>query len=104
MARPIHPKRIGSCFICKLHLLRTTECGLFFVMKVRIAILACLLMAGAGLTACTHVQPWERADLAHLQEQAQRCSGAQSYTAHFWMVREAAVGGSGTPGGGCGCN
>ncbi len=54
--------------------------------------------------ACVTVRPWERGDLAKMEQQAERCAASMNYEAHFWMVREGAIGGTGAPAGGCGCN
>lgn len=68
-------------------------------------VLAALALLGAGaLAGCAHVQPWEREDLAAMERSADREAAARGYQAHFWMVREGALGGTGEPGGGCGCN
>jgi hypothetical protein len=57
-----------------------------------------------SLGGCAHVQPWEREDLARLEADAERHSDSTDYDAHFWYVREGMAGGTGEPGGGCGCN
>lgn len=66
-----------------------------------------LLAAVAGLafaTGCTHVNPWERGTLADYTMRTDREPLARSFSEHMWFSREAASGGSGVGGGGCGCN
>jgi len=60
--------------------------------------------AGFAMAGCAHVKPWEKGGLARLEQHVTRCSGARGYESHMWMVREGPVGGTGEPGGGCGCN
>lgn len=62
-----------------------------------------LTLLGA-LSGCTHVKPYERETLAHMQEQLDRASASAEFKAHMWLVREGSIGGTGKPGGGCGCN
>jgi len=66
-------------------------------------ILACLVVF-FGEAGCGHVSPWEREDLARMERSSVRHSTSAGYEAHLWMVREGVVGGTGEPGGGCGCN
>jgi len=67
-------------------------------------ILLPLSFAVLAIGGCAHVQPWEREDLARMEDDTERHADADSYQAHFWNVREGMVGGTGQPGGGCGCN
>ncbi|MFP5390026.1 MAG: DUF4266 domain-containing protein [Gammaproteobacteria bacterium] len=63
-------------------------------------VVACLL----GGCAVTPVQSWEKGALARAE---MRLSGGVLETAfdeHIYASREAASGGSGVGGGGCGCN
>lgn len=70
----------------------------------RVVLVFVLGLSFAGLAGCGHVRPWEREDLARIDQQLGRHASSRSYEAHMWMVREGALGGSGKPGGGCGCN
>ena len=62
-------------------------------------VLACLTLAN-----CTTVQPFERGYLAKKVMIPNRDSLAKSMTDHMYFSREAAFGGEGVGGGGCGCN
>ncbi len=64
--------------------------------------LTCLL-AGAA-TGCTHVHPWERGTLAEPVMSPDRNALGGLMAEHVWFSREAANGGRGVGGGGCGCN
>ncbi len=68
-------------------------------MRLALALAAALVALGG----CATVHPWEREDLTRIEQKidSDPCSG---YETHLWMVREGALGGSGKPGGGCGCN
>ena len=72
-----------------------------WAMAMRLGVVLALLLGSVG---CGHVRPWEREDLARIDQQLDRHSAVRSYEVHMWMVREGALGGSGKPGGGCGCN
>ena len=65
----------------------------------------CGLLLGLVLvTGCTTVQPWERGTLA---EPGMAVDGhpVDAYVdSHIYFSREAATGGTGVGGGGCGCN
>jgi len=68
----------------------------------------CVFCASAlvslSLAGCTHVNRWERGSLAHIQRANESSAATRHYDAHFWSVRSAMAGGTGEPGGGCGCN
>ena len=67
--------------------------------------LAALAAVGALLgTGCTNVQPWERGELADYTMRPDRDTLNNSMTEHIYFSREAASGGRGVGGGGCGCN
>lgn len=63
-----------------------------------------LLALALALGGCASVKPWQRENLARIEKELDRDGAARSFEAHMWMVREGAAGGSGKPGGGCGCN
>lgn len=69
---------------------------------------AMLLPLAAGLLACSSLQPWvkpyERENLADEIMSFDRDPIASSYLHHVYDAREAARGGDGSAGGGCGCN
>lgn len=60
-----------------------------------------LLAACAG---CQNVKPWQRGTLADISMQADRDPIGVAMDEHIFFSREAASGGRGVGGGGCGCN
>lgn len=60
-----------------------------------------LLIAGMG---CQNVKPWQRATLADVTMRADRDPLGVAQDEHIFFSREAASGGRGVGGGGCGCN
>ncbi len=67
--------------------------------------LALLLAAGtAAFSGCTTVQPWERGTLADDIMRPDRDPLGSSMAEHVYFSREAASGGRGVGGAGCGCN
>lgn len=68
-------------------------------MKVLLLILTCL-----GLCQCTEVLPWQRGKLADYGMRPDRDQLALALGEHVYFSREAASGGRGIGGGGCGCN
>ena len=74
-------------------------------MKIKSILL--LLGLGAGFlftTGCQHVKPWQRGGLADPIMSANRDPLATAQDEHIFFSREAASGGRGVGGGGCGCN
>ena len=61
-----------------------------------------------GIAACTPIKPWvkpyERQKIADEIMSFGRDPVADSYLHHVYDAREAARGGDGASGGGCGCN
>lgn len=55
-------------------------------------------------SGCTTVKPWERGTLADYTMRADRDPLSTALSEHVWFSREAANGGKGVGGGGCGCN
>jgi hypothetical protein len=73
-------------------------------MNLRLT-LALLLAAGmAALSGCTTVQPWQRGTLADDIMRPDRDPLGSSMAEHVYFSREAASGGRGVGGAGCGCN
>jgi hypothetical protein len=73
-------------------------------VKQRLAIwtfAATTLLAACG---CQHVNPWERGALADPIMRTDRDPLGNMMAEHMWFSREAASGGRGVGGGGCGCN
>jgi hypothetical protein len=72
-------------------------------MKHRILIL--LGVVGLLLNGgCANVKPWERSALADYTMRSDRDPLRDANNEHIWFSREAASGGRGVGGGGCGCN
>lgn len=67
-----------------------------------------LLLLVAGCVAfgngCQTVEPWERGHLAEYVMRPDRDPLSVALNEHLWFSREAASGGEGVGGGGCGCN
>ena len=59
------------------------------------------LLLGSG---CTTVKPWERSPLADYTMRGDRDPLGVAMDEHIYFSREAASGGRGVGGGGCGCN
>ncbi len=57
-----------------------------------------------GSSGCAVVQPWERGTLSDYSMRADRDPLSGVFTEHVYFTREAAAGGRGVGGGGCGCN
>jgi hypothetical protein len=72
-------------------------------MKKKLLVLAALgwLAFGSG---CVHVKPWERNVLAGYTMRSDRDPLGVAMDEHIYFSREAASGGRGVGGGGCGCN
>jgi Domain of unknown function (DUF4266) len=72
-------------------------------MKKKLVIIggfACALL----FSGCANVKPWERSTLADYTMRGDRDPLTISLSEHMWFSREAASGGRGVGGGGCGCN
>lgn len=66
-----------------------------------------LLLATAVLSACSliqPVQPWEKGNLAKPEMVFDEDALDSAYVEHTYSSKEAAFGGAGVGGGGCGCN
>jgi hypothetical protein len=77
--------------------------------RLKIALLAALgaaalLGSGCSTTSATRVRPWERAALADDTMNADRDPLGSAMSEHVYFSREAASGGRGVGGCGCGCN
>lgn len=62
------------------------------------------LAAGLICSGCQTVAPWERGILAEAKMNPDRDPLRDALAEHMWFSREAASGGRGIGGGGCGCN
>jgi hypothetical protein len=63
-----------------------------------------LLTAVVATMGCTNVKPWQRGTLSDLTMRADRDPVGSAFDDHIYFSREAATGGRGVGGGGCGCN
>jgi len=72
-------------------------------MKTRHLLLLALMATTGLLAGCVNVQPWERGNLADPAMSEHNPLGGMM-SEHMWFSREAASGGRGVGGGGCGCN
>ncbi|MBZ0233918.1 MAG: DUF4266 domain-containing protein [Deltaproteobacteria bacterium] len=71
------------------------------MFRLCVAALATLCLATAG---CAVVRPHERQNLARRTMTEDRAPGQSRFLQHQTGSREGADGGTGEPGGGCGCN
>lgn len=71
-----------------------------------IAVLAALVapVALGGCTSLPSVQPWEKGVLARPEMGFEGDRLDNAFTEHTYNSKEAASGGTGVGGGGCGCN
>jgi hypothetical protein len=67
-------------------------------------VLAAILVAGCSTASAVRVRPWERAALADPAMNPDRDPLADAMGDHVNFSREAANGGKGVGGSGCGCN
>lgn len=66
--------------------------------------LFCSLIGLAGCAVIQPVQPWEKGVLARSEMTMQGDALESKFAEHIYASREAASGGNGVGGGGCGCN
>jgi hypothetical protein len=71
--------------------------------RFRIIVLT-LGLVSLGLGGCANVQPWEHAALADYKMNRSRDPIKTASDEHIYFSREAATGGQGVGGAGCGCN
>jgi hypothetical protein len=64
----------------------------------------CLCAGGCAGTPFVRVQPWERGTLADYTMRPDRDPLHTALAEHIYFSREAATGGRGVGGSGCGCN
>ena len=73
-------------------------------MKPKAVLVLALAALLAATTGCQHVKPWQRGNLADPIMRADRDPLGTGQDEHVFFSREAASGGRGVGGGGCGCN
>lgn len=72
-------------------------------LRRALALLSTLATA-SFFVGCQNVEPWERGTLSHYSMKTDRDPIAGHLSEHVFFTREAANGGTGVGGGGCGCN
>ncbi|HEY4300406.1 MAG TPA: DUF4266 domain-containing protein [Candidatus Didemnitutus sp.] len=75
-----------------------------FAAAFALLVAALVLLGGCASADLVRVQPWERAALADPLMRPDRDALATALTEHVYFSREAAAGGRGVGGSGCGCN
>lgn len=73
-------------------------------MKTKWILWLALAVSGSFLTGCQNVKPWQRGPLAGYIMRGDRDPLGIAQNEHVFFSREAAAGGRGVGGGGCGCN
>ncbi len=73
-------------------------------MKSKITLTAALMASAWLLCGCQTVKPWQRGALADPTMLPDRDVLGLALDEHVYFSREAASGGRGVGGGGCGCN
>jgi len=68
---------------------------------IALAAVAVIIALGTG---CSTVEPWQRRTLSDATMRGDRDPAGLLLAEHMWFSREAAAGGRGVGGGGCGCN
>lgn len=63
-----------------------------------------LVLPGCASPELARVRPWEREAFAHYTMRSDRDPLATTMSEHVYFSREAATGGRGVKGSGCGCN
>jgi hypothetical protein len=72
--------------------------------KTRAGLRLLVVLALLAATGCAGVKPWERGPLSDYIMRPDRDTLADGLYEHVYFTREAAAGGRGVGGGGCGCN
>lgn len=76
-------------------------------MKHLYQVALCAVAVSSLMSGCSSITPvnaWEKADLAKPEMTFESDVLDAKFTDHIYFSREAATGGSGVGGGGCGCN
>ena len=63
-----------------------------------------IVLVFCGFVGCVRVKPYEREHLSRRSMTSDLAPGAKRFEQHKTGAREGADGGTGEPGGGCGCN
>lgn len=86
--------------LSQMHRASKTLCAWALRDGLRLSVLL-LMLTAAG---CAGVRPWERGPLSEYIMRPDRDGLADGLYEHVYFTREAAAGGRGVGGGGCGCN
>ncbi len=68
-----------------------------------VAVIALLVLI-SGCTSLSSVKPWEKGVLSRPEMTFEKDPQDAAFSEHIYFSREAASGGNGVGGGGCGCN
>jgi hypothetical protein len=71
---------------------------------IKLVHLVASVVATLALAGCENVKPWQRGTLADYTMRPDRDALGDMQDEHIYFSREAATGGRGVGGGGCGCN
>jgi hypothetical protein len=74
------------------------------ILIVRTALIATSAMLISACSLVQPVQPWEKGNLAKPEMVFDEDALDSAYVEHTYSSKEAAFGGAGVGGGGCGCN
>jgi len=69
-----------------------------------VLLVSALLLSACSTSSARRVRPWERAALADEIMNPDRDAAGTAMAEHVYFSREAATGGRGVGGSGCGCN
>ena len=72
-------------------------------MRAKLTLIFVLIVA-IGTSGCAAVKPWERGTLSKKEMAWSPDPLANALGEHIYFAKEAAAGGYGSAGGGCGCN
>jgi hypothetical protein len=74
------------------------------VSRLSLCFILVTIVATSALSACARVRPYQRGTLSKRSMTADVDAGERRFGQHQTGSREGADGGTGEPGGGCGCN
>ncbi|MBX3737826.1 MAG: DUF4266 domain-containing protein [Candidatus Didemnitutus sp.] len=74
------------------------------LLTLPVLAIGALVLSGCASTDLARVKPYEREAFAHYTMRADRDPLATMMNEHIFFSREAATGGRGVKGSGCGCN
>lgn len=95
----VNPIPAGGRLGIQPHPVPTTSMKNNLIRPLVLAVVCASLGAG-----CANVKPWQRGTLSDMTMRGDRDPLGLTLTEHLYFSREAATGGRGVGGGGCGCN